>query len=171
MKITGSLIHILKTYWREITIVALLGVTIWLASRKDTIKTVTQIEYKDKIVKEVEEKVVYKDRVQVKTRTIVKKNGETRVEERTETGESNQSGSIRKTERQETSVKQSQSVEVRSETTRYLLGVGRTFDGDSYNIRVQYRPLPGLPLMVGPEVTTQSSFTKLSLGIGITVLF
>lgn len=155
-----------KYKWVLFTFVSVC-VNLWLFSRTPETKTVTETVYRDKIVKEVEEKVVFKDRIQYKTRVITKKGDETRVEETTTTGESSELGSIRQVETKESERKQTKTVVTQSTQTNYLLGVSRNLSTGDYRGSFQFRVLPSVDLFVGPEVTLQNK--KFSLGVGITL--
>ena len=156
-----------KRFWREISIAILLGIVGWLVSLKNTIKTVETVSYRDKIVKVVEERIVYKDRVQVKTRTIHKKGDEVHVKEVTRTGESSVDSSISRKQEQETRRTEQKSVVTEQETSRFVLGVHRDFYTGRIGASVQYRVLPSLPIAIGPQVTVVNRVWTLGIGVSI----
>ncbi len=159
---------LLVRWWREITIAILICAVGFLATRKDKIKIETVVEYREKVVTKVEEKIVYRERDKIKTRTIVKtKDGEVRVQEETRTKDRDISTGIRREQEKTVDTSRKESVETQSTPARYLLGVGGGIDGGTYTGSFLVRPFPNIPAYIGPMVILNDR--KFSLGVSIGV--
>ena len=157
-----------KRFWKEIAIVALLGVVGWLFTLKNKTIVETKIEYVEKVVVKVEHRVEYKDRVTTKVRTVHKKGNEIHVREETRADESSVDTSVRSEQEQETRRTEQKSVVTEQETSRFVLGVSRDFSTGRVGASVQYRVLPSLPIYLGPQVTVERKVW--TLGIGVTLI-
>jgi len=156
---------LLRNYWRELLIAILLVFAIWMTSLKNKTIVETKIEYIEKVVVKVEHRVEYRDRVQVKTRTVHKKGSEIYVKEITRTDESSVDTSVLREQEQETRRTERKSVETTTENPRFVLGISRDFSTGRVGAAVHYRPLPGLPIYLGPQVTIVNKVWTLGIGV------
>ena len=160
-------LNTLKLYWREITIAVLLVFGIWITSLKNKTIVETKIEYVEKVVVRVQEKIEYRDRVQVKTRTVHKKGAEIYVKEVTRTDESRVDSSIYREQEQETRIAERKSVETTTENPRFVLGISRDFSTGRVGAAVLYRPIPSLPVYVGPQVNVVNRVWTFGIGVNL----
>lgn len=156
---------LLKTYWRELTIL-LLGIFAYSLYRKEPrIVEVTKTEYVDRVVEKVItiEKEVVKDK---KKRTTIQKPDGTKVitetEESTKTNENKEKTVVDKEEKEtqtETKIQTNHS---------YSLGIDvKLYPETEYSASFQMR-LGDLPLLIGPTIyVRQTEYFSFGLGIGI----
>jgi len=158
-------LNTLRLYWRELLIAILLVFGIWMTSLKNKTVVETKIEYVEKVVVKIEEKVQYVDRVTTKVRTVHKKGNEIHVREETRAAESDISTSVRREQEQETRRTEQKSVETTTESPRFVLGVNRDFATGGIGASIHYRPLPGLPVYLGPQVNVVNRVWTLGIGV------
>ena len=168
VRCTDMVYTTLTRFWREITIVALLVVVGWLFTLKNKTIVETKIEYVEKVVVKIEEKVQYVDRVTTKVRTIHKKGDEIHVREEIRAAESSVDTSVLREQEQENRRTEQKSVVTTSESPRFVLGISRDFTTRGFGGAIHYRPIPGLPIYLGPQVTVVNKIW--TLGIGATLL-
>jgi hypothetical protein len=156
---------LLKTYWRELTILLLSIFAYSLYRKEPRIVESTKIEYVDRVVEKVVtvEKEVVKDK---KKRTTVQKPDGTKVitetEESTKTSENKEKTVVDKEEKEtqtETKIQTNHS---------YSLGIDvKLYPETEYSASFQMR-LGDLPLLIGPTIyVQQTEYFSFGLGIGI----
>jgi len=158
---------LLKTYWRELTILLLSIFAYSLYNREPRIVETTKVEYVDRVVEKVVtiEKEVVKDK---KKRTTVQKPDGTKVV--TETEESTKTNEIKEKIIVEKEKKQLQTETKIQRKHSYNLGINaKIYPDTEYSASFMLR-LGELPILIGPSLHVKSTeHFQFGIGIGIQI--
>jgi hypothetical protein len=172
--ITAWAIEFLKKYYVWVWAIVSTTLSAYLLTRPAPKPIVTtRVEFKDRIVTQQVDKVVYRDVVKykdiVRTKTITKPGGVTIVDKtETKSGESDQSKAMEEAKSTEHEVTKQTTVQVSSPNPKFLLSVSANPYTGLYSGSAAVRPFSALPVYVGGGIIKVDTSYKPVLTLGVT---
>ena len=171
--ITAWVLEFLKKYYVWVWAIVSTTLSAYLLTRPAPKPIVTtRVEFKDRIVTQQVDKVVFKNVVKfkdvVRTRTITKPGG-IQIVEHTETksGESDKSKGVEKTKIAEHEVTKQTTVTVQTAPPQFLLGVSTDTNGSFRSGSAAIRPISQIPVYLGGGITKIDNTYKPILTLGV----